>query len=365
MKAHKILILGARAPISLELSRQFAKAGHRVVLADSLHYPASRWSRYVERFVLLPPPAQAFEAYVEALIALIKKENITDCLPTCEEVFYVSQCRDQLPAKVWTDRFELLVQLHHKHRFLELATGFFSIPKTLTCTDFKDWDHCEKYVFKPVYSRFGHQVLIGKNKELCAAPQANPADWIAQERIIGKEICIYSIWDAGVMKGYACYVPKHRIGPGAGIFFEPIFHQSSYEAVEGLGKKLQFTGQLSFDVIIKEDQVFVLECNPRGTSGVHLLGADLPLCFFEQKNAIIALPAQPFALKLPWVLTAPGVLFSKEFWEAQDVIFDFKDPLPFLFQAWSIFELLYLGWKRKKGLLETSTFDIAYDGKNN
>jgi hypothetical protein len=360
-----VLILGARAPIALELCRQLAKAGCRVVLADSLRYPVARWSRFAQRFVLLPPPAQAYEAYVLALQNLIKDEAITDCIPTCEEVFYVSRCKDELAAKIWTDRFDLMDQLHHKHRFLALATGFFAIPKTVSCRDFLDWENAADYVFKPVYSRFGHQVIIGQKKEACVLPQKNPQDWIAQERIHGQEICIYSIWDGGVLKGFASYVPRHRVGKGAGIFFEPVFEPSVFQAVLDFGQHLHFTGQLSFDVIMKEGQPYVLECNPRGTSGVHLLAADLPLCFFEQKEAIIANPSRPIALKSAWALTNPLALLTKDFYRAKDPIFDPQDIAPFLFQGWSIAELLYWAWKRKTNLLETSTFDIAYDGKNN
>lgn len=36
------LITGARAPVALELARNFYSHGHRVILADSLTYPLAR-----------------------------------------------------------------------------------------------------------------------------------------------------------------------------------------------------------------------------------------------------------------------------------------------------------------------------------
>jgi hypothetical protein len=55
--------------------------------------------------------------------------------------------------------------------------------------------------------------------------------------------------------------------------------------------------------------------------------------------------------------------WAKTFFTSDDVILDFKDPLPFLLQFRSL--LFYLRLARKKGisLLEASTFDIEWNGE--
>ena len=55
----------------------------------------------------------------------------------------------------------------------------------------------------------------------------------------------------------------------------------------------------------------------------------------------------------------------KTFFTSNDVILDFKDPLPFLLQFRSL--LSYMKLAREKGisLLEASTFDIEWNGEMN
>ena len=103
-----ILILGARAPISLELCRSFARAGHIVLLGDSLRFPVSRFSKYCNSYYLLPSPALKTKIFHDKLIDLVKKEGIDDIIPTSEEAFYLSQIKLELNCKVWVSEFSLM-----------------------------------------------------------------------------------------------------------------------------------------------------------------------------------------------------------------------------------------------------------------
>jgi hypothetical protein len=117
-----------------------------------------------------------------------------------------------------------------------------------------------------------------------------------------------------------------------------------------------------------------LECNPRATSGVHLLASN-PLfvdAFFDPKPGCVTpldksshmLSAAMLIYALPAAIKN-GDFFNwlKTFFTSNDVIFDFKDPLPFLLQLRSI--LTYLALARKNGIspLEASTFDIEWNGE--
>ena len=356
-----ILLTGARAPVTLELCRAFAQQGHRVFLADVTLFPLARWSSFAVDYFRIPAPAQHFLAFSSALSALIKLHHIEHLIPTCEEAFYVSKIKDQLPCRVWTSDFDVMVQLHHKHRFLDLAKGFFQLPATQSCTTFKDWENAEAYVFKPVFSRFGSQVIIGQKQQKCQEPQQHPEDWIAQKRLFGEEVCVYSIWRSGQLGGFASYRPVHRVGKGSSIYFERYFHQGIFEAVLKFGQHLKFEGQLSFDLMLCKDEVYVLECNPRSTSGAHLLGDDLAQCFFSEQT-IIHHSTKAKAIKMAWLITQPWQGFSPAYYAAQDVVWHPRDIAPFMLQGLSMLELMYLAIRHGQSMIAVSTRDIEFNG---
>jgi hypothetical protein len=309
----------------------------------------------------LPPPVQDFSGFRTALKKLVEEEQVAHLIPTCEEAFYVSYCRQDLACKVWTDDWRILDQLHHKRRFLDLAKGFFALPNTTPCTDFSDWGNSKNYVFKPVYSRFGSQVLINRSAAECQAPRENPTGWIAQEKISGREICVYSLWHEGQILAFVAYKPAIRLKNGAALVFEPFFDQATYDAVVGLGKSLYYTGQLCFDVMLQNGLAFVLECNPRSTSGIHLLGPALVSCFLEEKALPPLKNAPARGLKTAlWLSFQRQGLYPHH--EVQDVVFDQRDLGPFFGQVCSVLELAYLALRRRSSITRVSTWDIEWNG---
>ena len=57
------------------------------------------------------------------------------------------------------------------------------------------------------------------------------------------------------------------------------------------------------------------------------------------------------------------IQWIKTFFTSNDVILDFKDPMPFILQFRSIFAYLSLARKEKITALEASTFDIEWNGE--
>lgn len=117
-----------------------------------------------------------------------------------------------------------------------------------------------------------------------------------------------------------------------------------------------------------------IECNPRATSGAHLLAGQpgFPEAFFN--------PGQPCVFPAPgassMLLTAmlvyglPAALRKREFshWLAEfsrsrDVIFSLADPAPALLQVRSLLYFVALGWRRGLSPLEASTLDIEWNGE--
>ncbi len=359
LKNNTLLLLGARAPIALELARSFHKRGYKVILADSLRFPVGRWSNSIEKYIQLPKARQNTFEYIEAISYLVSKYAIGHMIPTNEEAFYIALHKNKWNCKVWTPDLKLMESLHNKETFVQEFKDKLDIPETISVEEFTDWLHSEQYVFKPKYSRFGTNVII--NQSVTIDSFSNPENWIAQKKIAGKEICIYSIWDNGKLKGYVSYEPLYRAGKGSAIFFKSIENQKAKSKVETLGKALNYTGQLAFDVIISDNTPWFIECNPRGTSGAHLLNSRLAACFFnEEENASIK--SGNFMLTSLMLLTHPIKFFSKEVRQAKGVIFRLNDPLPALTQTLSVLELIYIKLATGISLHEATTHDIEWNG---
>ncbi|WP_147277169.1 ATP-grasp domain-containing protein [Runella aurantiaca] len=362
MTPQNILILGARAPIALEMARSFGKQGHRVIMADSLRFTLARWSKYVATYYHLPPPAYAFEAFQEKLRQIIIDEKIDQCLPTCEEAFFVAMSKDSLPCQVWTSGIELMHQLHRKDTFIELSKGFFAIPDTINAADFNDYENANAYVFKPIYSRFANFTLLRPTVTQIKQISDSTA-WVAQRFISGKEVCVYSIWAHGNLKALTIYHPKYRVGKGSGIYFEPVTHQALISSIKRFGEAIGYHGQLSFDFIIQPDGTpVVLECNPRGISGAHLIGTDLARCFLDDSFQLLNPSQKHMAVKFAFLITQPHRMLNRDFYRANDVIFNGDDSLPLFLQPLSLVELLKIKFLQNKTLLQASTQDIEWNG---
>jgi hypothetical protein len=361
MQTETILITGARAPIALELARSFAQAGQRVLMADSLHFTIARWSNAVDKYFILPPPRFKKQDFANALQQIIQTEKVTHLIPTCEEAFYIAQFKNQFTCKVWTSDLPLLNQLHNKLTFFQMASPYLQVPDTELVSDFKDWENSENYVFKRVYSRFASSTMIQKK----VAPKdflgAQAKEWIAQKFVKGKEICVYSIWDAGKMKAFACYHPLFRAGKGAGIFFEPVIQPKIQQMVQNFGESIQYSGQLSFDVIVEGENAFFIECNPRGTSGGHLIHSSLANAFLNQKP-IFQPDKTDYALKYLMFLLQSRSFWSHKVRNAQDVIIQKGDMLPFLLQPLSLLEIVFNKFSKNRSWLEATTYDIEWNG---
>lgn len=357
-----ILITGARAPIALEMARSFSKYPCRVIMADSLSLTIARWSNCVDQYYKIPSPRFQIQEYVAAIQQLIIEEKITHFIPTCEEAVFVASQKEKFNCKVWISDRKLIIQLHNKYTFSKFRSDLFPIPETVLIEDFKDWNNSVDYVFKPIYSRFASSVIINKNIEEDYFSKQEKNNWIAQKKIMGFEICIYSIWDNGKLKAYAAYHPLFRAGKGAGIFFEPVHHFLVLEYVKQFGKRIHYTGQLCFDVIIDENNIpYFIECNPRGTSGAHLIKNKLAACFLSDEIFIYE-SQQEYAVKYAMAILHPFSYLKKRNKNARDVIYRKDDKKPFFLQILSLLEITYIKFSKGTSWLEATTGDIEWNG---
>lgn len=379
----RILITGARAPVALELARHFARHGHQSFVADSVRCPMSRASRYVEKGFVLPPPRTDLAGFGRELVKLIDSQKIDLLIPTCEEVFFISWHLSELRkhCSVFCDEFSKLKSVHSKWTFLDIARECgASIPASHLLKSSEDLERLaidpKTLVFKPEFSRFASFTQVSPEpSQMKNIKPSEDVPWVAQARIAGKEFCSYSVAQNGILKAHACYHPAYRVGLGSGVYFEPVRHKKILDFVTNFVSKTKYHGQVGFDFIeTPEGEVFVLECNPRATSGAHLFSDtdDLSIAFLDRNASMIE--AFPERARM----VAPAVVlfnfteqiqrkgFRKllgKFSNAQDVCFTIKDPLPSFYQFVGLGEVVVRSMVKRVGLKEAATADIEWNGE--
>lgn len=375
-----VLILGARAPACLEWARAFAETGWRVSIGDSLGQPLSRFSCAVHTFLRLPEPRKDPAEWIEALAIFIEMQQVDLLLPTCEEVFYLAHGLDRLAplCRVFTSDFALLHRLHHKGHFAAMTQGWsLAAPETRLLEDHPAVlalvDEAHQWVLKPAYSRFASHTLIRPSRQqLTKVLPSAAAPWVAQRYVQGRELCSFSVLVDGKLRAHACYHPRYRVGKGSGIYFQPERSQPVRDFLEHFGLATGYTGQVGFDFIEdRSGRCHVLECNPRATSGVHLLGnqrQQLVASLSDSPAPLLETTQQPYMVALAMLLlAAPSRTLSRAFWRdyaaARDVIVVPGDLRPLTAQVLSLGEIILRAASRRCGLLAASTADIEWNGQ--
>jgi hypothetical protein len=279
----RVLITGARAPVAAELAGLFNRIGAEVHVADSTPLLLAAGLKCVAGGHRLPPARDDVRAYGEAVAALVERLGIDLIVPTCEEIFFLAAARDaghRVP--LFASPLATLRSVHDKFAFIELAShAGIAVPQTRRLTSKEEVDELadrsRELVFKPCFSRFGTETRVGVAPNKLADVQPSAASpWIAQQRLHGEEVCAYAVALGGKLAVFSAYRPCHRMGRAASYFFEPVDLPEGERIAAAVIEATAFHGQISFDMIrTPERGLLPIECNPRATSGLHLL-ADQP-----------------------------------------------------------------------------------------
>lgn len=381
-----LLLTGARAPVTLALARAFDRAGHRVSVADSFTPHLCQSSNAVWASLELPAPRWHPDAFFSRLENKVLSERFDWVIPTCEEVFYIARGAEHSPlrAHFLVDRLETLSTLHHKGKFIALCQALnLNAPETHTLESKAALDtfrsrESGKWIFKPAYSRFAtqtHEWSAPEEAFPVLDPQSLP--WVAQRFLEGREFCTYSVVRAGRVRAHVAYRPLYRAGRGAGVYLESLRHRAALEFVERLAAQLEFSGQMAFDFIENPAGLWPLECNPRAVSGAALLcGLEtaedgLARAWLEEDPredaSLLEAPAGIRAtFALPTLLyglgQAPPLRLLSDLLRARDLVWDARDPAPFLHQLACLWAMQRRGRQLGMSALEASTWDIAWNG---
>jgi len=361
----RILLTGGRAPATLELARLFHAQGHAVFSAESLATNLLTSSRSVVGRYRLPSPRFQPDQYAQALVDLIQQARIDLLIPTCEEIFWIARNLEKLShyCQVFTEPLPRLQPLHNKFTFIQLAQQYhLHVPETsLESVP-------PPFILKPIYSRFATQTILH--------PKANvlpPPNYIAQRFLSGRQLCTYSVARNGRLLAHTCYPAHFTAGRGATIYFEHIAHAAALQWVQTFVERYAFSGQIAFDFIETDSGLYALECNPRATSGIHLLASNpnFANAFWDDPTDLIEPMAGATAqLSLAMLVYAlPTALASRSvsrwliaFGSARDVLLRWNDPLPALWQLFSLATFFWWAAKYHLSPIAASTFDIEWNG---
>jgi hypothetical protein len=377
-----VLILGGRAPVALDHARRFHAAGWTVRIADSIPCRLSGWSNSVAETIAIAQPRYCPKAFAENLSTAIQKHAVDLVIPTCEEVFYLSRYRHLLPSqtRVFVDDFEKLRLLHSKWHFLELARDCgANVPASARVNSIaqaRHWAVDAPLVLKPEFSRFGVHVRLYPNGLPADAEELHDMGvWVAQRYHAGTEFCSYSIADQGRLLAHVSYRPSYRIKQSSSYYFEPYPSEKIQSFVENFAKKINFTGQISFDWIEdNEGSMTVLECNPRAISGLHLFAQKdlLHQAFMGESNTCIRPSHQRPGMIAAIMLTAglQNALatstvkkWREDYWRADDVISSRGDRNTLFGGIFDLISYSRIAMTKKCNLREASTRDIEWDGE--
>eukprot|EP01111_Echinosteliopsis_oligospora_P019934 TRINITY_DN98_c0_g1_i2.p1 TRINITY_DN98_c0_g1~~TRINITY_DN98_c0_g1_i2.p1 ORF type:complete len:494 (+),score=93.13 TRINITY_DN98_c0_g1_i2:111-1592(+) len=355
----RILLTNGRFPVALDLARQLKKVGHTVYSVDPMHYHVHKFSRSVKKSYQVPAPHVAADGYVDCIRMAVHQLRIDILIPLHEEIFYLAQVDDLRPFLFAPD-FHTLLALHNKWSFYQLTVAAgLSAPPSVLCKSMEDiytkLDLANKeYALKPVFGRALSGIHHHKPGEIVPADLGISEDlpYICQEWIQGKQLCSYAVARGGEIKASAVYPVIDTIDGSSCVYFESIESPRVKQFMEVIARTYNITGQIAFDFIETPEHMYVLECNPRATSGIHL---------YNQTPYLAEAFTNPLTLRVDAAIgkkvqMVPGMLMwdkgektrhekmqhTKRLLGTHDSLFTIRDPFPALMQPF-----LYVTYKRR------------------
>lgn len=365
----KVLITCPRAPVTLEWIRLVHKSGCHITLVDSLEHPIGRFYDTSIPYVRVASPAIDFTVYKQQMLALLA--DMDWVIPNCEDVFYLAKLRESVPSKVtfFMPDNDLLYQLHNKFSFFNLLNTHVQRPETHLVTSLAEVKDDDNSILKPVFSRFGRDVIRGVQRDQLDHLVISPSyPWVQQRFIRGEHLCNYAVCQNGQVVAHSVYRPRYLLNQAAATYFEFCDDERLNNFITEFARENHYTGQVAFDFIDDGQELYVLECNPRATSGLHALGSHLKL----DSDVGILLENTPqtqtcrVGMSL-FVLFGIKALFKGELgrlWTDHHCARDVLQGLPARAQWLSFYEMVKRSLIYRKPLTHSTTFDIEYDGEN-
>ncbi len=350
-----VLISGGKMTKALHLARGFARAGHRVVLAETAHYRCTghRFSRAVDRFVTIPDHADP--GYAAALVDIVRREGVDVYVPVCSPASAVADAQARAALSDWCEVLhpdpETLTRLDDKERFARAAEEIgLPVPDAHRITDRSQVRGFDFAAGRPPYILKSIAYDPIRRLDLTPLPRATDREtttfleglpiaednpWVLQSFVSGQEYCTHStVRDGRVTLHCCCESSAFQLN------YAMVDAPDIEEWVTRFAQALGVTGQISLDFIRGADgRAYAIECNPRTHSAITMFydHPDLAAAYLEDLPARIT----------PTPESRPTYWLYHELWRAlrdprhaaaplrrirdgKEAIFSWEDPLPFL-----------------------------------
>ena len=380
--AERVLITGTRSVAARDIARSLRAAGYEPHLADCSPAWVARLSSTAGPVHRHASPVDRPADFARDIRGLIARLDPVRIIPTCEEVFHLAALAeaDRFSDRLFAPAPDRLTILHAKDRFADLCVSLaLPIPQTTTVADRAALaafsGDAARYVFKPVWSRFGARTLIAPTpSELAAITPSPDAPWVVQRRIVGEEVSFYAVCHRGRVAAFCAYGSDWRLSGGASYVFQPLSADLTARLRVMADALAVFagTGQIACDAVVDaEGQPWLIECNPRATSGVHLFGrsADFGQALMGRGEARPVEGARHLSTAL-WLHGLPTALRDRRLaaWRAQrqqgsDAVGAPHDRLPVL---GALLDAAVFGIRALRTglpLTEAMTADIEWNGR--
>lgn len=373
--APTVLLTIGRMPKGLDLARGFRAAGARVLVADPFAWHVSRLSRDVDRSFQVRAPRDDRDGFLTDLAEICQRERVDVVVPVSEEAIHVVGVADRLPAhtRLYAAPAAVVRALHDKAAFNDRSAALgLPVPRTaMLGTDAaRALANDVDVVLKPQWSCGGMGIVFVDRGH--ALPPAGHEPTLVQQRIRGPHrssftVAVHgvpvatSVYKGNVFSGtVACAFERDDASPQVAAWADTFVRQTGHH------------GFLSLDFILDDEGTpYAIECNPRVTSGVHVFDtrAIAEVVLHERTDGVIPFRTRTrFQHFYATLMEAEGRLFtgrpSREQFHAlatsRDVVWSWRDPLPFLLMTPASWPILKLALFDKVPMSEGATRDVAW-----
>jgi predicted ATP-grasp superfamily ATP-dependent carboligase len=379
----RILVTSSRMPFALAMVRKLADAGHEVYAADDTELAPGSHSKYLRDHFVTASPREATEQFVGDVERIAGERSIDIVLPAFEEAFYLATQHERIDqvTRLFTPPFATLARLHDKATFQRLATRLgLPTPETLVATSDEELraalERFPRYFARAAFSRGGVSLLTNSGPlagtvEIsdCAPTRASP--WLVQEFVDGPTVCTYSTVQDGHVTAHCMYRIPRQWKHSTGIGFASMDGTESLAVIGPIVADLGYTGQVSFDFVVTDDGLTLIECNPRATDGALLMSAEqLAAGILDEVGETSSVPpGEEVQLDLALI----GDCFSDHLQRVPETIRDlarvhdagdgWHDPLPNLYSALAVAHDAGRSVREHEKLFISMAGDISWDGE--
>jgi hypothetical protein len=320
---------------------------------------------------------------IDDVEAIVERHGIELVVPCFEEAFYLATRHAGLSrlATLYTGTFPQLARLHDKVSFQRYAREHGArVPETIVAHDDASLREAiarfPHYFDRAAFSRGGVALLTntGPLAGAVAVEDCHPSSeqpWLVQEFVGGPMVCSYSCLHDGRVTAHCTYQAPHQWEHSTGISFVGVDGTATLDVVNKLAGPMRYNGQLSFDFVERDGELFLIECNPRSTDGVLLVGDEHLARGLTDPGAPLTMVEPGTEVQLDFAVLA--ALFKEPARQAPRTIHDlvhiadfgkgWHDHWPMLWSLASTARGEWLSHRQRVAILEAMAGDVVWNGE--